>query len=116
LLRLIKQSKNLLKARPNVWWHLQEAYPKLIVFHPSHDGLLDRHGLRLVGEPELQPQTRPTGEGGRTFDPTSMQRQIYQRPVAEPCSVSIFHPSVYKDARPNSFGHDLTPLCGDSAP
>jgi hypothetical protein len=72
LLSLIKQSKYLFKARSNVWRHLQKAYPKLIVFHPSHDGLLDRQGLRLVGKPELQPQTRPTGEGWRTFDPTSM--------------------------------------------
>ena len=48
-------TETLFKARPSVWGDLQKAHPKLIALDPSNDGLLDLHGLRLVGKPEPQP-------------------------------------------------------------
>ena len=64
--------------------HIQKAYSKLIVLDPSNDCLLDFHGLCLVGKLELQPQTRLTREGGRSFDPTALQRQVHEHLIARP--------------------------------
>jgi hypothetical protein len=106
--------KYLCKARSSVRGHIEKAHPKFIGLDPAHDRLLDRHGLRLVGKPELQPQTRPTGAGGRAFNPTALEGQIQEHPLALPLSMSIFHPPVRHDTSTNSFGHRLTPFAEDS--
>lgn len=78
--------------------HLQKAYSKLIVFDLSNDYLLDLHGLCLVGKLESQPQTRLTREGGHSFDPTALQRQVHEHLIALPSGMSIYYPPLH-DAR-----------------
>ena len=96
--------------------HLQKAYSKLIVFDLSNDYLLDLHGLCLVGKLESQPQTRLTREGGHSFDPTALQRQVHEHLIALPSGMSIYYPPLHDDTSANSLGPRLTTFTEDEDP
>lgn len=101
---------------PECLGHIQKAYSKLIVLDPSNDCLLDLRRLCPVGKLEPQPQTRLTREGGRSFDPTALQRQVHEHLIALPSGMSIYYPLLHDDTSTNSLGHRLTIFPEDEDP
>ena len=110
VLRFMEQIKHVFQAHEGLGLHFQEADPALIVIHPAHDRLFDFRGLELVGEPQLQPQTRPAREGRCAFNPTPSQGEIQNSLLHRPRARS--HGPLHRHTCTNSLGDHIHSFFG----
>lgn len=110
VLRFIEQMQQMFQTRAGLGLHFHEADPALTVIHPAHDRLFNFRGQKLVGEPQLQLQTRPAREGRRAFNPTPLQGEIQEPRLSLALGISITHGPPHRHTCTNSLGIIRTPF------